>query len=136
MCCATAIPNPALQTGWVVGPEKLIKPLLICQNNTNYTMVTPIQEAIAVGLEHELEVFGKPESFFSQTVQALLKKRDETVAVLKECGLDPVVPEGGYFIMADTSSIGKKFDSNEEAYDFQFAKWMMREKVGNECLDD
>ncbi len=46
-------------------------------------------------------------------------------------GLDPIVPEGGYFVMADISSIGKKFDGGEESYDFQFTKWMMREKVSS-----
>ena len=92
-------------------------------------MVTPIQEAIAVGLEHELECFGKPDSYFSQTIQTLLRKRDETVAVLRETGFDPIVPEGGYFVMANTSSIGKKFDSSDESYDFLFAKWMIKEKV-------
>ena len=29
------------------------------------------------------------------------------VAVLKETGLDPIVPEGGYFIVVDMSRLGK-----------------------------
>ncbi len=44
-------------------------------------------------------------------------------------GFDPIVPEGGYFVLTDISSIGKKFEGGEESYDFQFTKWMMREKV-------
>lgn len=125
----SVFPDLIVQTGWVIGPESLLKPIIICQNNTNYTHITPIQEAIAVGIEHQLKCFGKPDSYLVETVQTLKKKRDEIVGVLKECGLTPIVPEAGYFVIADTSSIGKKFESSDEPYDFQFAKWLMREKV-------
>ncbi len=78
---------------------------------------------------------GDPDSYLVQTVNTLQRKRDEIAAVLREVGMEPIVPEGGYFILADTSSIGKTFDSNEEAYDFQFTKWMITEKVYNHSHD-
>ena len=28
-------------------------------------------------------------------------------AVLREVGFDPIIPEGGYFMMADTSGLGR-----------------------------
>ena len=101
----------------------------MCLTNVSYTYNTPIQEAIAVGLETEMQRMGQPESYLVQTTNTLQRKRDEITAVLKEVGMEPIVPEGGYFILADTSSIGKTFDSDEEAYDFQFTKWMITEKV-------
>jgi kynurenine--oxoglutarate transaminase/cysteine-S-conjugate beta-lyase/glutamine--phenylpyruvate transaminase len=33
-------------------------------------------------------------------------KRDKIVQVLKECGMKPIVPDGGYFILADYSQLG------------------------------
>jgi len=42
------------------------------------------------------------------------------------------VPEAGYFVLADTTSLGVDFDTEgpgKEPYDFQFSKWMMKEKV-------
>ena len=86
-----------------------------------------------MGLEIELARLGDPDSYLQQTVKTLLRKRDETCAVLREVGFTPIVPDGGYFILADTSAVGKDFDTGpgKEAYDFQFAKWMMIEKVGN-----
>ena len=98
---------------------------------TYYTHVTLIQEAIAVGLEEELARYGQPDSFLQQTVDTLGRKRDEMCAVLQEVGFRPIIPDGGYFILADTSPVGKDFDTGDgkEAYDFQFAKWMMIEKV-------
>ena len=103
----------------------------ICLNQVYYTHVSLIQEAIAVGLEIELARFGSPDSYFEQTIKSLQRKRDETCEVLREVGLTPIVPDGGYFVLADTSAMGKDFDTGagKEAYDFQFAKWMMKEKV-------
>ena len=100
-----------------------------CLTNICYTNNTPIQEAIAVGLETEMQRMGQPDSYFVQTVKTLQRKRDKIVSVLREVGMDPIVPEGGYFILADTSSIGKTFESDEEPYDFLFTKWMIAEKV-------
>ena len=122
-------PSSHEQTGWAIAPSYLIKPMHMCLTNISYTYNTPIQEAIAVGLETEMQRMGQPDSYLVQTVETLQRKRDELAAVLKEVGMDPIVPEGGYFILADTSSIGKTFDSNEEAYDFLFTKWMIAEKV-------
>jgi hypothetical protein len=36
----------------------------------------------------------------------LLKKRDFEVKILRDAGFDPVVPDGGYFIIADSSRFG------------------------------
>ena len=82
-----------------------------------------------MGLEKEMQRMGQPDSYLVQTVNTLQRKRDEIVSVLREVGMEPIVPEGGYFIMADTSSIGKTFESDEESYDFLFTKWMITEKV-------
>ena len=89
-----------------------------------------------MGLETELARFGEPDSYLVQTVQTLMRKRDEVCGVLREVGMTPVIPDGGYFVLADMSTIGKEFDTSpgKEAYDFQFAKWMMVEKVRYYCL--
>ena len=87
-----------------------------------------------MGLEKEMQRMGQPDSYLVQTVNTLQRKRDEIVSVLREVGMEPIVPEGGYFIMADTSSIGKTFESDEEPYDFLFTKWMITEKVQYTCM--
>ena len=85
-----------------------------------------------MGLEAELARFGLPDSYLTQTNAMMREKRDKICAVLKEVGLRPIVPEGGYFVLVDTTSLGKDFDTegaDKEPYDFQLAKWMMKEKV-------
>lgn len=37
---------------------------------------------------------------------SLLRKRDFETKILRQAGFDPVVPDGGYFIMSDTSKLG------------------------------
>ena len=66
------------------------------------------QEAVAVGFEHEQAVRGTEESYFKQLPASLAKKRDLLTTLLSEAGMKPIVPEGGYFIMADTSPLSKE----------------------------
>ena len=63
------------------------------------------QEAVAIGFEHELAVRGTEESYFKQLPASLMKKRDLLTKLLSEAGMTPIVPEGGYFVMADTSPL-------------------------------
>ena len=51
------------------------------------------------------------------------------VKLLLDAGLTPVVPEGGYFLLADISKIAKNFstDSNE-CKDSKFVKFLIKEK--------
>ena len=123
--------SPLHKTGWAIGPAELIKVLQICNTQVCYAHVSIIQEAIAIAIETELARFGQPDSYFVQTNQSLLKKRDDICVVLKEVGLTPIVPEAGYLVLADTAILEKEFDTGpgKEPYDFQFAKWLIREKV-------
>lgn len=61
---------------------------------------------MAIGLEREEKLLGTEESYFHEMTESLLKKRDFEVKILREAGFHPVVPDGGYFIMADTSKLG------------------------------
>jgi kynurenine--oxoglutarate transaminase/cysteine-S-conjugate beta-lyase/glutamine--phenylpyruvate transaminase len=71
-----------------------------------YTFLQLLQEAVAIGLEREEKLLGTEESYFHEMTTSLLKKRDYEVKILRDAGFDPVVPDGGYFIMADTSKLG------------------------------
>jgi len=50
------------------------------------------------------------------------------IKILQNVGMKPIVPDGGYFIVADASNINVKFDENigskDECWDYQFVKWM------------
>ena len=51
-------------------------------------------------------MLGQDDSYFKQLPRMLQVKRDEVYKALKEVGMNPVLPEGGYFMMANTSKFG------------------------------
>lgn len=69
--------------------------------------VIDLQEAIAVGFQREYDVFGTEDSYFHQLPIALHEKRKRLADCLKSVGLKPILPQGGYFMIADISNISK-----------------------------
>lgn len=62
---------------------------------------------MAQGLLQNLEVIGQPECYFSSLSEELEGKRDRMAAIVKEAGMTPVVPEGGYFMLVDVTSLSE-----------------------------
>ena len=79
-----------------------------------YTCPTPIQEAVARGFEKEMSRLGQDDCYFKSISVDLQRKRDFLAKVLTEVGMKPVIPEGGYFMMADWSSLADKIDLSSE----------------------
>lgn len=65
------------------------------------------QEAVARGLELEMSRRDTPECFFNSTVSALDAKRTKMEKWLREANLSPMVPEGGYFMLARIDDKGQ-----------------------------
>ncbi|KAE8293795.1 Kynurenine--oxoglutarate transaminase 3 [Larimichthys crocea] len=118
--------------GWSIGPEHLIKHLQTVMQNTLYTCPTPLQEAVAQGLLKNFELMGQPECYFSSLAEELECKRDRMAAIVTEAGMIPVIPEGGYFMLVDITSLNQDLShmvgDDDEAYDYKFVKWMIKEK--------
>uniref|UniRef100_A0AAY5KVB9 Kynurenine--oxoglutarate transaminase 3 n=1 Tax=Esox lucius TaxID=8010 RepID=A0AAY5KVB9_ESOLU len=119
------------KVGWAIGAGHILKHLKTVHQNSVYHCATAAQEAVAVGFQREYEHFGTPESYFLQLPERLQHKREKLAACLESVGLQPVLPEGGYFMIADISSV--KVDLNDpstqgEPYDYRFVKWLIKEK--------
>lgn len=116
--------------GWSIGPAHLIKHLQTVQQNSLYTCPTPLQEALAHALLKDLKRMEEPECYFNELPRELEGKRDQMARLLLEAGLKPVIPEGGYFMVADVSVLGVDLSDmkNDEAYDYKFVKWMIKTK--------
>lgn len=116
--------------GWVYGPQHLVHPLQLLHQNCVYTCPTPIQDAVATGFEIETARFGKPDSYWKELSEMLEKKRDKMAKFLSEVGMTPVVPDGGYFMIADFSTLGSKvnLDSETGTKDYKFVKWLSKTK--------
>ncbi|XP_037775566.1 uncharacterized protein LOC119572532 [Penaeus monodon] len=119
------------KTGWAYGPSVLMKGPQVIHQHSVYTCTTPVQEAVAQGFEIEMERFGTPECYFKSLPAELEVKRDNIVKILEDAGLYPIIPEGGYFILADVTPITSKIDIGgdpNERKDFRFVKWLSRNR--------
>lgn len=94
--------------GWAYGPAHLIRNLQIVHQDSIYTCSTPMQEAIARAFETELARFGKPDCYLQSLARDLEPKKEMMIQLLNEVGMRPIVPQGGYFTVADWSPLGKK----------------------------
>ena len=65
------------------------------------------QEAVAQGLVRDYERLGQPDCYFSSLAAELEDKRDRMAAILREAGMNPILPEGGYFIIVDVTPLSE-----------------------------
>ncbi|XP_051050636.1 kynurenine--oxoglutarate transaminase 3 isoform X3 [Phodopus roborovskii] len=116
--------------GWSIGPKHLVKHLQTVQQNTFYTCATPLQAALAQALWIDIKRMDDPECYFNSLPKELEVKRDRMVRLLNSVGLKPIIPDGGYFIIADVSSLDADLSDmkSDEPYDYKFVKWMTKNK--------
>ncbi|XP_041506165.1 kynurenine--oxoglutarate transaminase 3 isoform X1 [Microtus oregoni] len=116
--------------GWSIGPHHLIKHLQTVQQNTVYTCATPLQAALAQALWTDIKRMDDPVCYFNSLPKELEVKRDRMVRLLNSVGLKPIIPDGGYFIIADVSSLDADLSDmkGDEPYDYKFVKWMTKNK--------
>uniref|UniRef100_A0A8C6WGX2 Kynurenine--oxoglutarate transaminase 3 n=1 Tax=Neogobius melanostomus TaxID=47308 RepID=A0A8C6WGX2_9GOBI len=98
--------------GWSIGPQHLVKHLQTVMQISLYTCPTPLQEAVAQGLMRDCALMGQPDCYFSSLAEELRDKRDR-----------------GYFMLVDVSPLNMDLSHMEnDAYDYKFVKWMIKEK--------
>ncbi|EDL82356.1 kynurenine aminotransferase III, isoform CRA_a [Rattus norvegicus] len=116
--------------GWSIGPGHLIKHLRTVQQNSVYTCATPLQAALAEAFWIDIKRMDDPECYFNSLPKELEVKRDRMACLLNSVGLKPIIPDGGYFIIADVSSLGVDLSDvkSDEPYDYKFVKWMTKNK--------
>uniref|UniRef100_A0A9J8B0G7 Kynurenine aminotransferase 1 n=2 Tax=Cyprinus carpio TaxID=7962 RepID=A0A9J8B0G7_CYPCA len=119
------------KVGWAMGPGHILKHLKTVHQNSVYHCATAAQEAVAVGSQREYDVFGTEGSYFQQLPKHLHEKRLRLADCLKSVGLKPVLPQGGYFMIADISNLNVDLadpSTKDEPYDYRFVKWLIKEK--------
>ena len=86
--------------GWAIAPPRLAHAVLMAHQWIPFAVSTPLQEAVAVALEQAGE-----RGYFAWLGAMYQAKRDRLLTVLDMAGLTPIVPDGSYFIIVDTSSL-------------------------------
>ncbi|GKZ00652.1 kynurenine--oxoglutarate transaminase 3 [Mayamaea pseudoterrestris] len=124
------------KVGWCVGPPSLVKAVWAVQQWVNFSAPTPNQDAIAQALIQAKEPFEGYNNYYSYLVAEYKRKRSLLSDALTAAGMTPVVPSGGFFIMADTSQIefpSSYMDQPTEASpnpmprDWALSRWLTQE---------
>lgn len=129
------------KVGWAFGPTHLIKYVQLVHQTAIYTVATPLQEAIARALENEMHLLQQNQTSYWEELRLDLKaKRDQMAAILTKAKMNPILPQGGYFMIADFSSLARIFPEYKQKgrpdpvkllplnNDYLFARWLSRDK--------
>ncbi|HXG12236.1 MAG TPA: pyridoxal phosphate-dependent aminotransferase [Gemmataceae bacterium] len=95
-------------TGWRVGycagPAKVIRTMLLVLQQSSRGPATFVQDAAACALRGDQESVRR-------MVQEYQQRRDQVVSRLRGIpGVEPLVPEGGLFVMVDVRGLGRPSD--------------------------
>ena len=126
------------KVGWAVGPPHLVKAVTAVQQWVTFSAPTPNQDAIAQALVMARQPYEGFATFYDYLANDYKKKQELLIDALKAAGMTPIVPAGGFFIMADTSSIEFPYPTDVETpampaspmpRDWALSRWMT-ETVG------
>lgn len=97
------------KVGWAIGPESLIKKLQFSQQWVAFSVSKPHQEAIAESL-----VKARVNNYHIELRDNYANKRELLFNGLTDAGLNPIKPQGSFFILCDISNhdIHKKIASD------------------------
>jgi len=85
--------------GYTVAPQEMTAAITLVNDLYFVCAPTPLQLGAARGFE-------APASYFQELQSGYQRKRDLICAALREARLDPIVPEGAYYVLADCARLG------------------------------
>jgi kynurenine--oxoglutarate transaminase/cysteine-S-conjugate beta-lyase/glutamine--phenylpyruvate transaminase len=91
--------------GWAVGPPNLVGAVTSVQQWVNFSAPTPNQDAIAQCLVRAREPYEGFDTFYKYVAAEYKRKRGLLMDALTTSGFNPIKPNGGFFIMAETKNI-------------------------------
>lgn len=107
--------------GWAIAPPPLAHAILMAHQWIPFAVATPLQEAVAVALEQ-----AAPQNYFPWLAAMYGAKRDKLLHALAAAGLQPMTPDGSYFIVVDTTSLPVTAAPGVRR-DFAVCRWLTRE---------
>lgn len=124
------------KAGWAYGGSNLIKPLQLVNQWVIYCLNTPTSRAVADIIRKADEEYEGHASYYEFIRHDYQRKKDVLYSMLTKANLNPVTPDGGFFIMA---SLGD-YDIDQKYFeepgldgkapvsaDYAFARWLTHE---------
>lgn len=118
------------KVGWLFADELLVEAMQRVHTHAVFSVATPMSEAVAQALEESQE-----RQYFPMLRDLFSKKREKLMSILTHVGLQPIAPQGSYFILADTSKVDDSKFLDREALasgrpdatrDYQFCRWLIK----------
>mmetsp|Transcript_12886 Transcript_12886/g.12975 ORF Transcript_12886/g.12975 Transcript_12886/m.12975 type:complete len:308 (+) Transcript_12886:302-1225(+) len=121
------------KTGWAIGGASAIKKITTAHMWNTYCSNTVVQGAIARMLRVADEPYIGCSNYYEWIKNEYARKREIVYNLLRNAtkiGVDPIIPEGGYFLCArvNPALIEPSYLENATS-DFAFCRWMT-EKLG------
>lgn len=85
--------------GYAVAPEAMSRAITLANDLFYVCSPTPLQHGVAAG-------FNSPPEFFAKLKADYQRKRDIICEGLAAAGLEPIVPQGAYYVLADIAHLG------------------------------
>ena len=92
--------------GYVIAPEDMAKAIMLVSDLLYVCAPTPLQHGVAAG-------FSAPQSYFDSLRSDYQSARDLLCEALHEGGMEPIVPQGAYYVLAGIGHLG--YDTAREA---------------------
>jgi len=116
--------------GWALGPAHLVRSLAIAHQWISFSVVTPLQEAVAQGLITAEKSYEGHASYYAWLQHMYAAKRERMCEAIRAAGMEPIKPEGGFFIVADTSRIQlpqRYAEDKTVTRDWALCRWLTEE---------
>lgn len=101
--CGKTFSATGWKVGWIYGHADLVKPIVLANQWIQFCVSSPTQRAMASIIEQADQPYEGYPTYYAYVCDTYQKKRDDLVQSLKAGNIEPFAPEGGFFIMADTS---------------------------------
>ncbi len=102
------------KVGWAVGPPHLVHAVTAVQQWVNFSAPTPNQDAIAMALLRAKEPYEGFDTYYQWLASEYKRKRGILTDALKEAGMEPIEPNGAFYVMTDTSGVDLPAEYLEE----------------------
>lgn len=130
--CGKTFSSTGWKIGWVYGAAHLVKPVMLANQWVQFCVSTPTQKAIAEVLQAADKPYEGFSSYYKYINHIYEQKMNSLVDSLRLGNLEPIVPEAGFFVIADTSqhTVPDKFfehpapNGDVPTRDWAFARWL------------
>jgi aspartate/methionine/tyrosine aminotransferase len=81
------------KVGWAIAPPQFTQAIRSAHQFLTFSTATPLQRAA-------VDALNAPENYFTQLRSDYAVRRDAMLAMLRDAGFNPFIPEGSYFVLA------------------------------------